>query len=439
MRLLFVDQNGEGIDLSWRAQTNGHAVKHFIKDDPKSDKIGLNIVPVVREWQKHVEWADLVIFADNTLYLRDVDRLRAEGKLVIGASSASAALELDRNLGMSVFKKHDIKTIPYKTFEDYDAAIAYVKRSGDRFVSKPDDDKGDKALSYVSKSAADMVFMLERWKRNDKLHGRFILQQFCPGIEMAVGAWIGPAGFASPWCENWEYKKLMPGDMGPNTGEMGTVLRYVKQSKLANKVLKPLEQYLVNTGHIGYIDVNCIIDDKGTPFPLEFTCRFGWPTANIQVPLHADIFSGFDNLARGGDDFKCHSNLVSIGACVAIPDFPYSHITRKEVVGMPIYGLRPALMEHIHPCNMMIEKNLPDEKNGAVIRRSMFATAGDYVMVVTATGLTISAARETLEQRMKTISIPNSPFHRNDIGRNLATRLPKLQSHGYATGLTYRD
>ena len=81
----------------------------------------------------------------------------------------------------------------------------------------------------------------------------------------------------------------MPDDLGPNTGEMGTVLMYCKKSKLADKVLKPLESYLVKTGHTGYVDVNCIVDDKGTPFPLEFTMRYGCPTANIQGPLHNDF------------------------------------------------------------------------------------------------------------------------------------------------------
>ena len=40
------------------------------------------------------------------------------------------------------------------------------------------------------------------------------------GITMlAVGAWLGPEGFTKGWCENFEFKKLMNGDLGVATGE----------------------------------------------------------------------------------------------------------------------------------------------------------------------------------------------------------------------------
>lgn len=438
-RILFVDTIALGLDLSWQAQAAGHTVRHFI-NDPRYEQVGQGMVPLVREWEKHVDWADYVILLDNKKYLQRADQLRAQGAKIIGATEESFQLEQNRELGMKVFKKHNIPVIPYKTFEDYDNAINYVKKYPARYVSKPDDDKGVKALSYVSKDAGDLIYMLERWKRNDKLHGRFTLQEFKEGIEFGVGAWLTPWGFASGYCENFEFKKLMPGDMGPNTGEMGTVLRYVKKSKLAAKVLKPLEDYLMSTGHTGYVDVNCIIDEQGTPWPLEFTMRLGYPTVNIQMELHKDISGYLCQLSEGYKYDDCIYNAVSIGAYLCIPDFPYSKITRREVTDIPIYGLdRKSLLEHVHPCEMKMTDNLPFDSNGKIERRRMFATAGDEVMIVTAVAPTVQRARAILDRRMDKISIPNSPFYRNDIGKSLATTLPKLQAMGYALGMTYAD
>lgn len=436
-RLLFIDPNGEGLDLSWTAQANGHKVKHFIKDEPKSLNIGENIVPVVRDFKPYLEWADFVVLCDNVLYMKDMDRARENGVEVIGATSASVRLELDRSYGQELFKKHGIETIPYKTFEDYDDAIKYVKATDARYVSKPDDDKGDKALSYVSKSPADMVYMLERWKKNDKLHGRFILQEFVGGQEIAVGGWLSNSGFIGPWCENFEFKKLMAGDLGPNTGEMGTVLSYVNESALAEAVLAPLQDALLRTGHTGYVDVNCIVGDNGVPYPLEFTMRFGWPTANIQAALHEDFTESILSCVSKEYDFSAVTDTISIGACIAIPDFPYSHITRKDVTGIPIYGLKGRILNHIHPCQMMRCKSLPNNSLMGVEYEEMFATAGDYVMVVTALGKTVQAARETLYNRIERISIPNSPMWRTDIGYKLQTVLPKLQGHGFAKTFLY--
>src|SRR6202000_537986 len=108
------------------------------------------------------------------------------GYNIFGPSKEAADWELDREIGQEVFRKHGIKVPPYKIFSNYDKAIEYVKKEDRRFVSKPSGD-ADKALSYVAKSPEDLVYMLTRWKANNKLKGEFILQEFIPGIEMAVG------------------------------------------------------------------------------------------------------------------------------------------------------------------------------------------------------------------------------------------------------------
>jgi phosphoribosylamine--glycine ligase len=64
-------------------------------------------------------------------------------------------------------KKAGLSVIPSFEFHDYTEAIDFVKANPKRYVSKPSGD-ADKALSYVSKSPADMVFMLQRWKETGK-------------------------------------------------------------------------------------------------------------------------------------------------------------------------------------------------------------------------------------------------------------------------------
>jgi phosphoribosylamine--glycine ligase len=173
---------------------------------------------------------------------------------------------------METFEAHGIPVPDYREFSNFDQAIAYVKKEDRPFVSKPSGD-ADKALSYVAKSPADLVYMLERWKKSSKLKPPFILQEKIDGIEMAVGGWLGPHGFNKGWLENFEFKKLCNGDLGCATGEQGTVLRYVAKSKLAKQVLAPFADTLVDAGYTGYVDVNCIIDESGQPWPLEFTMR----------------------------------------------------------------------------------------------------------------------------------------------------------------------
>ena len=436
MKLLIVDPAGNGLDFAMRAQRAGHKVKMFIRQTEKTKFIGRGLVELVEDFKPWLFWADLVFNTDNTRYLRDLDMLRQFGVPVIGASQATAEWELDRDLGAKILRKHGVAVPPSREFNDYDTAIAYVKKEQRRFVSKPSGD-ADKALSYVSKTPADLVFMLERWKKLGKLKGAFILQDFIAGTEMAVGGWFGPHGFNAGWCENFEFKKLMDGDMGVATGEQGTVVRYVKRSKLAQKVLAPLESALMREGYVGYVDVNCIIDDKGQPWPLEFTMRPGWPTFNIQQALHTgDPVEWLHDLSQGQDSRAILLDTIALGVVLSVPDYPYSHLTRKEVVGSPIYGLTPSLEPHVHYCEMM-QGEAPVERAGRIVSEKVPVTAGDYVLVMTGTGATVYEAKQRAYRRLKRLTVPNSPMWRTDIGDRLAKQLPIIQAQGYATGMAF--
>jgi phosphoribosylamine--glycine ligase len=421
-----------------RAQNNGHQVKWFFTPTERTKNFGKGLVDKVDDFRPWMRWADLVILADNTKHLRDVDAWRKrEGIKVIGATADAAAWELNRTEGQKIFKRNGIDTLPYREFKKYDEAIAYVKREMRRFVSKPCGDEPDKSLSYVSSSPQDMVYMLERWKRAQKLKGNFILQNFVPGTEMAVGGWFGPGGFNQGVFENWEFKSLMAGDRGPNTGEMGTIGRYVRKSKLFDKVLKPLEDDLYRLDYCGYVDVNCIIDEDGNPWPLEFTMRFGWPTFNIQQALlEGDVIQWLADLSDGHDLRPLRLNKIVCGVVMALPDFPYSHATAKNVTGVPVYGMEKKHLPNIHPCEMMLGE-APQMINGKITTAPMIVTAGDYVLVTTGIGDTVTQARTQAYKVIQSLKAPSSPFWRPDIGVRLKKQLPLIQAKGYASGMKY--
>lgn len=440
MRLLIIDPDGEGgLALAVHAQRTGHGVKYFVKKTPKTESIGKGLVDTVDEFKPWWRWADLVVATGNHLYLRDYEYLsKAYPVPLIAACQEAADWEINRQLGQALLRKHGIATLPAKEFNDYDSAIAHVKKRDIRFVSKPAGDESDKAMSYVSKSPADMVYMLERWKRLGKLKGPFILQEFMPGIEMGIAGWFSPGGWNEGWEENFEFKKMMNGDLGVNTGEQGTVMRYVRTSKLARKLLLPLTAELERVGYVGDIDINCIIDEKGQPWPLEFTCRLGWPAFHLQNALQqGDPAEWLLDLATGKDSRSFLLDKVAVGVVMSIPDYPYSHLTKKEVVGIPVYGLSERLWKHWHPCQMMLGQEVPNVIDGQHLKMPMPVTAGDYVGIMTAVSDTVKDAALTCYRRLEKLTVPNSPMYRTDIGKRLAKQLPTLQTFGYAEGMVY--
>ena len=441
MRILWIDNDGGNGSLAYlmRCIEDGHQVRWYFSKprDTKAQPLGKGLVQIVPDWREWARWADVICLGDNTKHIKEVGYWRDRGTPVVGACLETAQWEMDRTLGQQIFNRCGIETADYKSFTDYDRAIAYVKKEMRRFVSKPLGDEEDKSLSYCSKDAADMVYMLERWKKAKRHKAGFILQEFVAGCEMAVGGFFGPGGFQEGWCENWEFKKLFPGDRGPATGEQGTILRFVKDSKLADLVLKPVEDELARCRYVGHVDVNCIIDEDGKPWPLEFTTRPGWPTWNIQQALNDGDHAEWLGALSDGLDAKPFSlNKVAAGVQMAIPDYPYSQNTKKEVVGMPLHGLTEKNRASVWPCEMMLGE-APVEQDGKISPAPILCTTGDYVLTATGTGEDVRQARSGAYKVLDQLSMPASPFWRTDIGQRLKKQLPEIQRHGYAKGMTF--
>ena len=382
----------------------------------------------ILDWRGSIAWADIVILGSNDLPMMEIERRCQErGVPLIGGGPESAKWENDRLHGMSIFKRVGIAIPPVREFTDYDTAIAYVESLGEPVYSKPCWPDADKALSCKTGVDEDPAFMLKRFKwQHQRPKGKFILQDAVKGIEFAVGGWFGPSGFATGWEENFEFKRLFSGDVGPNTGEMGTVMRLVSKSKLADKVLSPIADMLDRTGFCGNIDVGTIIDEYGDVYPLEFTVRCGWPSTNIEQDLYdGDFIEFLAGLAEGHPPRNARRmDEVAVGIVLALPPFPFPITDYDQVVGWPIYGITPSIEDRVHFAQAMIDKD-------------RLMTAGDYVAICTGTGDTIQAARGQAYRTVDRLSLPATPYWRDDIGQRLARDLDRLQTHGFAKGMEY--
>lgn len=441
MRLLLIDTDSVGLAFAWRCASAGHQVRWYVKPKEYNNPLvgeGFKGIEKVDNWVSSAGWADMVFVTSNDDYIKRLDFFREKGVKVFGPSQKSADLEIKRGKGMEFLEKHGIEVPEYKTFKSLKEAEDYVWKHEERFVFKTLGDNEDKSLSYCSKSPADLIARLQRWQKlNMNPKGEVMLQKFIPGIEFAVSRWMGREGYIGKYNENFEHKKLMAGDKGCNTGEMGTVQAYVDQSKIGNEVLAPLEESLVKLNHLGDIDVNCIVDEKGKAWPLEFTCRPGWPAFNIMMVEHkGDPVEWMLDACLGKDTLQV-SDDIAIGIVISQPDFPYSNATKKETTDIPIYGVTPKISKYIQPQSIKMAK-LPDMDGDRVITRNIWATAGDYLAVVTGTGRTVVQASKRAYDTVDKIEVPDM-IYRTDIGKRLKEQIPMLQKHGYATSFEYGE
>ncbi len=422
-KFLFVGREGLSGDLAWRVAKEGNAVKMAIADEEEKDVFD-GFVEKVDDWKAALPWADVVVFED-TGYGSIADALRKEGKLVVGGGVYADKLEVDREFGQTEMKSVGIQVVPHWDLGNFDSAIEIIKQNPDRYAFKPSGDipSEQKGILFIGQEedGRDIIEVLEHNKKSwAKKFKKFQLQQFISGVEVAVGAFFNGKEFIYPVCVNFEHKKLFPGDIGPSTGEMGTLMFWAgKEHAVFKATLAKMEEKLKSSGYVGYIDINCIANTKGV-YPLEFTCRFGYPTISIQMegmtgPVGDFLFA----LASGIPHELKTKRGFQIGVVIAVPPFPYNDKGEFEIYKDFSIIFKKPVLDGVH---------LGDVK----LVDGDWHLAGEtgYALVVTGSDSTVEGARKQVYKRIGNIMLQNM-FYRTDIGLQWYHESDKLQTWGY--------
>lgn len=424
-KFLFVSLESLSGDLAWTLVKEGHEVKAYIK--AKSDADVYNgFIEKVDRWEDFVDWADVIIFDDDE-FGEIAEKLRKKGKFVIGGSVYTDKLEIDREFGQAELKRQGVNVLPSWNFSNYDDAIAFIRANPDRYVFKPSGNtpSGGKGLLFIGQEedGKDLVELLDQnknvWQKKAPV---FILQKQVSGVEVAVGAYFNGKDFLNPINVNFEHKRVFPGDIGPFAGEMGTLSFWSAPNMLFNATLGRMLPRLQESGYIGYIDVNCIVNGRGI-YPLEFTSRFGYPTIYMHLEgITVPTAEWLERLARG-EQFELRTKKgFQIVVRISVPTF-FAKSKDRETVEMyrdlPILFKKPANLEGIHIEDIKMD-------NG------VWRIAGEsgVLLAVTGSGTTVEEARRQVYVRIQNIMILNM-FYRTDIGGKWAEDSDKLHTWGY--------
>lgn len=420
-RFLFISRWGEILDIVHAAKKEGHLVKLFI-EDKSSREIGFGFVKKVNTWQKHVDWADIIIF-DYTGYGAVCDELRASGKLVFGGSQYTDLLELDRNFGQQELKKHKIKTLPYKEFSNFHDAIAYIEQHPDAYVIKPCGEIQDlKQLLFVGSDdeGLDVIRVLKAYEKSwGNTFGEFQLQRKVRGVEVSVAAFFNGKHFIKPINVTFEHKKLFPNELGVSTGEMGSSMFWVNASPIFDATLKKFETTLAKHNFVGHIDINCIVNGNGI-YPLEFTSRFGYPQVYIQRDGINEPLGNMLYRIAYGENFSINTKKgFQIGAYIVVPPFPYNDRKSFELFSKDsVIIFKKELKEGVHPIHLKC------------INNEWLVTGNTGIaLLVTGTGMTMKDAQRIMQNRISNIIVNNS-YYRTDIGNRWVEDSDKLWAWG---------
>lgn len=422
-KFLFVSFDALITDVAWRVAREGHPVKLYIDHDEKQ-RIGDGFVDKSDDWRRDVDWADVIVFDDVLGMGAWAAELRAAGKHVVGGTAYTDQLEDDRSFGQSELKKHGVTILPFREFDSFDDAIAFVSESPAAYVVKPSGEAQNiKRLLFVGQEddGKDVIQVLETYK---KLYSEqvkvFQLQKRVKGVEVAVGAFFNGKQFVSPININFEHKKLFPGNIGPSTGEMGTLMYWSEKNRLYSRTLARLESTLAAEGYVGYIDLNCIVNNQGI-YPLEFTSRFGYPTISIQAAgMLTPVGEFLAGLADGSlEKFRARSGF-QIGVRIVVPPYPYQDMDAFRAMSQDA----AILFKRPNHDGICIE-DVREERGEWLI-----AGVSGVALVVVGLGQTVKQAQAQAYQRMQNIMIPNM-YYRTDIGDRWFEDSDRLHNWGY--------
>ena len=422
MKFLFVTNESLSADLAWQLKKEGHDVKMYCHGQVEKD-VGLGFFEKVDEWDSLKDWAEVIIF-DDIGFGSKADQLRNEGKFVVGGSTYTDKLELDREFGQSELSSAGVDVLPSWNFTSFDEAIEFVKKTPDRYVLKPSGKaQNEKELLFIGQEGdgKDIIQVLEHYKANwSKKIKEFQMQKFAEGVEIAVGTFFNGKDFVMPICVNFEHKRLFPNELGPSTGEMGTSMYWTKTNPVFEKTLLKMKDRLAASKYVGYIDINCIANPKGI-WPLEFTSRFGYPTISIQMEgITSDWGPFMSDIAHGSDNQPKAKKGYQVGVVIAIPPWPFEDekAFKKYSEGATILFKRQS-MDGIHIGEVKLEEG-----------DWHIAGSSGYALVVTGSGATMSDAIEEAYFNVSNVMIPIM-FYRSDIGQRWTRDSDKLLSWGY--------
>lgn len=453
-KILIISDEWLAPSLALTLKNEGHDVCVALKRPTNILKGTIKRIPYA-ERLNYAKDCDLIIYEDKS-NKGESSELRKSGKSVIGGDKLTDKLELDRVWANKIARLSGLKVPEIFLTETFDKVREIIKEKGGKWVLKQQGKLDEiKGLNFVAKmdNSEDLLdfldFLDSKWPEG--LKKDFVLQQKIDGHEFAVGSYWNGHEFmkdedGDEVCEeNWEHKSLMVGNMGESTGEMYTVIRYIKakHSKLFKETLDKYRELLKGIDFRGDIDINCIVNESGAYF-LENTPRMGVPATSGQLEIHKSPWYEFLKAMADGKQtkFKFDPRPCIVSWLYTKP-FPFVNGHKmEEIKGTDLQSISENLShklsnsenvllnftkdfstsdwKHIHPDAIRFHEG-----------RLKIANADGYILTVSEQGDTVEEAGEKVEKILKKIIVPKSFFRADFHKSNYHKSKEDLTKWGY--------
>ncbi len=353
-----------------------------------------------------------IIGMDDPLVGGIVDAFEAEGLRVFGPNKAAAILEGSKSFSKDLMKKYHIPSAASETFDDADAALAYLETSKMPIVLKADGLALGKGvlICRTPEEAKEGVKEIMLDKKFGSAGNQMVIEEFMTGREVSVLSFVDGKTIKI-MSSAQDHKRAQDGDQGLNTGGMGTFSPspfYTKEvDDFCQKyIFQPTVDAMAAEGRPfkGIIFFGLMLTDDG-PKVLEYNARFGDPEAQVVLPrMKNDIIEVVEACIDGTletIDLQFEDNAA---VCVVLASDGYPVAYEK---GYVIHGLEKFDDAEGYYC---FHAGSKFDDQGRIV------TNGGRVLGVTAKGADLKEARANAYAATEWIEFDNK-YMRHDIGR----------------------
>lgn len=331
-QVVLVGNGGREHAIAEALVKSGAKLKAFMKSrNPAIARLCNNNIKIsnLENFEALIDFAkgsDFVIVGPEApLVVGCADALKSADIPCVGPTIEAAQLEGSKIFTRNLLSKYNIKSnIMFKNFKDLSGVQEWIDQIGiDNVVVKPDGLTGGKGVKVYGEHLKNYKDIIQYCNEILAGNGQFIIEEKLDGEEFTLQTFVdGKHVIPTPLVQ--DHKRAFEGDIGPNTGGMGSysmpdhLMPFINKEDV-NLAIKDMEQVVAalkkETGveYKGFLYGQFMKTKKGIKL-IEFNVRFGDPEAmNVLSILESDFVEICQNILNGTlkDNIK-FKNLATV-------------------------------------------------------------------------------------------------------------------------------
>ena len=350
-----------------------------------------------------------IIGPENPLAEGVADALWNNGVKVVGPKKTLAQIETSKSFTRDLLTEYNIPACPkYKTFLALDGVVEFLSNLEEDYVIKYDGLAGGKGVKVAGDHLNSHEEALAYCRELVDRGGKFVIEEKLIGQEFSLMSFCdGETLKHMPAVQ--DHKRAYEGDIGPNTGGMGTYSdadhslpfltdeNIIQAHEINNATAKALKDKF-GDGYKGILYGGFMTTADGVKL-IEYNARLGDPEAmNVLSLLESDFIA----ICQGIVD----ETLDKVDVQFAEQATVCKYAVPKGYPDNPIKG-EPIDISNIENLERLFYASV-DFKDGQLVE------SGSRTVAVVGMANTISKAEKIAEKEISAVEGPL--FHRNDIG-----------------------